>query len=70
MTTKQDLEYFRIKANQHWEMAGLARQDGDKQDEIRHTELAREFAKKAAQTKVPKITADQISPQDLADRWG
>ena len=30
------------KANQHWDMAGLARQDGDKADEKRQTDLARE----------------------------
>lgn len=29
------------KANQHWELAGLARQDGDYADEKRHTDLAR-----------------------------
>lgn len=31
------------KADQHWEMAGLARQDGDKADAERHTKLARKF---------------------------
>jgi hypothetical protein len=36
----------RIKADQHWEMAGLARQDGDMKDAERHTELAREYERK------------------------
>lgn len=31
---------LRRKANQHWEMAGLARQDGDVKDEKRHNDLA------------------------------
>jgi hypothetical protein len=35
------------KANQHWEMAGLARQDGDTKDAERHTKLAREWDEKA-----------------------
>ncbi len=33
----------RRKADQHWDMAGLARQDGDMADAERHTKLAREF---------------------------
>jgi hypothetical protein len=41
--TKHSLEALRRKANQHWEMAGLARADHDRRDEKRHTELAREF---------------------------
>jgi hypothetical protein len=34
-------EKLRRKANQHWEMAGLARQDNDKVDADRHTAIAR-----------------------------
>lgn len=37
------------KANQHWEMAGLARQDGDMNDALRHTRLAQEHEKYARQ---------------------
>ncbi len=36
-------EQLRRKADQAWEMAGLARQDGDTKDEIRQTENAREY---------------------------
>ena len=35
-------EYHRRKADQHWDMAGLARQDGDRTDAERHTSKARE----------------------------
>lgn len=31
------------KANQHWEMAGLARMDGDTPDERRHTRKAQRY---------------------------
>jgi hypothetical protein len=31
----------RRKADQHWDMAGLAARDGDRKDAARHTELAR-----------------------------
>ena len=34
---------LRRKADQHWDMAGLARQDGDKADEERQTNLARDY---------------------------
>lgn len=37
------------KANQHWDMAGLARQDFDRQDELRHTSLARKWERRAAE---------------------
>jgi hypothetical protein len=40
-------EQYRRKADQHWEMAGLARMDRDYEDEVRHTKLAREYDKKA-----------------------
>jgi hypothetical protein len=36
-------EQLRRKADQAWEMAGLARQDGDRVDEKRRTEEAREY---------------------------
>lgn len=31
------------KANQHYEMAGCARQDGDKVDELKHLQMAKEY---------------------------
>lgn len=40
---QMSLEALRRKADQSWEMAGLARQDGDKADEARHTANAREY---------------------------
>lgn len=40
-------EGCRRKADQHWEMAGLARQDGDKVDAERHTQLARLWDQRA-----------------------
>jgi len=40
-------EECRRKANQHWEMAGLARHDNDKIDEKRQTDLARLWEKRA-----------------------
>jgi hypothetical protein len=36
-------EDFIRKANQAWEMAALARQDGDRADEIQQINKAREF---------------------------
>lgn len=44
--SKGNPDYLR-KANQHWEMAGLARADGDHKDAERHTKLAREHDQKA-----------------------
>lgn len=49
MTDKEDLSQMsdaklRRKEHQAWEMAGLARQDGDAKDEARHTEAARRYA--------------------------
>lgn len=46
MNTAEELqswneEKLRRKADQSWEMAGLARQDGDAKDAKRHTEFAR-----------------------------
>lgn len=40
-------DYLLMKADQHWDMAGLARQDGDTRDEEKHTKLAREYQEKA-----------------------
>ena len=37
------LDRLRRKANQAWEMAGCARQDGDYKDEERYTAEAREY---------------------------
>jgi hypothetical protein len=34
---------FRRKADQEWDMAGLARQDGDRKAEEDHTRKAREY---------------------------
>ena len=41
--TEGAVKYYRRKENQAWEMAGCARQDGDKADEERYTKEAREF---------------------------
>lgn len=35
------------KADQHWEMAGCARQDRDEADSKRHTDLARLWTQRA-----------------------
>ncbi len=37
------LEKLRRKRDQAWEMAGMARQDGDKVDEEKHTKDARKY---------------------------
>lgn len=42
------VDKLRRKANQEWELAGLARQDGDKADAAKHTELARLYDQRAA----------------------
>lgn len=46
---KQSSRYLRMKADQHWDMAGLARQDRDSADEKRHTELARDYDRRAGE---------------------
>jgi len=46
MNTPQDLLR---KVNQHWEMAGLARQDRDKEDEVRHIAFARAYQQELAE---------------------
>lgn len=42
-------EYCRYKADQHYEMAGLARQDGDKADADRHMVQAKLWDERAKQ---------------------
>jgi hypothetical protein len=37
-------ERYKRKANQHWEMAGLARQDNDMRDAEKHTKMARMYS--------------------------
>jgi len=46
---RDNAEYQRLmrKANQHWEMAGLARQDGDTMDAKNHMDQAREYERRA-----------------------
>ena len=39
------IEQLKRKANQSWDMAGLARQDGDKEDATRHTSNALMYEK-------------------------
>ena len=41
MKYESNAEYCRRKADQHYEMAGLARMDNDKVDELRHLKLAK-----------------------------
>jgi hypothetical protein len=48
---RTDYTRARRKADQHWDMAGLARQDGDKKDAERHTALAREYEQLARELK-------------------
>ena len=52
-----------IKADQHWDMAGLARQDGDNKDANRHTQLAKIWTIKASEggcSGVPDIKEEDI----------
>lgn len=42
----KESEWYRRKADQYWDMAGLARQDGDIKDADLHARLAREFEEK------------------------
>lgn len=46
-TLVHSFDYFINKANQHWEMAGLARLDGDREEAERHVRLARHYEHKA-----------------------
>lgn len=41
--------YHRRKADQAWDLAGCARQDGDKADEERWTKIAREHQRLATE---------------------
>lgn len=43
------LERLRRKRDQAWETAGLARQDGDKDDEKRRTDEVREYQRQIAE---------------------
>jgi hypothetical protein len=45
-TNDSQLERMRRKRDQAWDMAGLARQDGDTKDEKRHTDEAIEWENK------------------------
>lgn len=44
-----DIETMRRKRDQAWELAGLARQDGDKADEQRRTVEARDWQRQIAE---------------------
>lgn len=44
---------YRRKADQEWEMAGLARRDGDKADEARHTAKARKYERLCREALTP-----------------
>src|SRR5690606_17289509 len=46
------IEQLRRKADQHWELAGLARLDRDFADEARHMRLARELERRIREMKV------------------
>lgn len=39
----------RRKADQHWDMAGLARQDGDTKDAERHTKEAQKWEQRVVE---------------------
>lgn len=41
------MSYYLMKANQEWDLAGLARQDGDMAASARHTAKAREYTAQA-----------------------
>ena len=48
MKYESNAEYCRRKADQHYEMAGLARMDNDKVDELRHLKLAKAWEEQRA----------------------
>jgi hypothetical protein len=50
----QDYDYCKRKANQAWELAGCARQDGDTKDEQRWTAEARVWEAKAIEANMAK----------------
>lgn len=45
--TMHNTEYCRRKADQEWEMAALARADGDSEDELRHFDKANYWEQQA-----------------------
>lgn len=51
MATEPEWRRLLRKADQHWDMAGLARQDGDVKDEQRHTAEARRLTALAGELK-------------------
>ena len=42
------VDRLRRKSSQEWDMAGLARQDGDVADSERHTKMARDYDRQLA----------------------
>jgi hypothetical protein len=50
LTLTSSYQWCLMKANQHWEMAGLARADGDHADANKHVAKAREWERKARET--------------------
>jgi hypothetical protein len=56
---------FTRKADQQWDMAGLARQDGDHAAEAEHTRQARDFERQALdfeRAKAPTTTREEDRP--------
>lgn len=51
MSHETEKQRWRRKSDQEWEMAGLARRDGDKADEEKHTLLARRYDQLARESK-------------------
>lgn len=45
--TMHNTEYCRRKADQEWEMAALAKADGDSEDELRHFDKANYWEQQA-----------------------
>lgn len=45
-TSNWSMEKLRRKRDQAWEIAGCARQDNDRKEEVRYTELATFYARK------------------------
>jgi hypothetical protein len=50
MTRILTQEECRRMADQHWEMAGLARTDNDRADEIKHIRLAKYYEARKVET--------------------
>ena len=51
MQTEGSYNYYRRKADQAWEIAGLAHHDGDTANEIKLTQEAREWDQLAAEAR-------------------